>query len=63
MVFKECLVTNTGWGKSRFKVVHMKNNTIINNTRINCVSHTHNYKPTFVPPCVEMAELNGPFCG
>ena len=27
---------HTGWGKSRFTVVHMKNNTIIiSNTRIN----------------------------
>ena len=43
----------TGWGKSRFTVVCMETNTSINNnTRINCVSHTHSYKRTFNPPCV-----------
>ena len=40
-------------GLQLFAVVHMENNTIINNnTRINSVSHTHKYKPTFAPPCV-----------
>ena len=40
------IYTYTGWGKSRFTVVHIENNTIINNnnTRINSVSYTHNYK-------------------
>ena len=39
--------------KVGFTVVHMENNTIIttNNTRINCMSHAHSCKPTFVPPC------------
>ena len=44
--------SHAGWGKSRFTVVHMENNTIINNnTRINSVLRTHNYKPTFSLPC------------
>ena len=34
--------------QNRLTVVHMKNNTIINNnTRINCVLCSHNCKPTF----------------
>ena len=36
-------------GKSRLIVVCMRNNIIINNTRINSVSCTHNYKLTFAP--------------
>ena len=42
------------WGKSSFTFFHMENNTIImnNNTRINCVSCTHNCKPTFAPLCM-----------
>ena len=37
------------WGKNRFTVFHMENNTIINknNTTINSVLHSHNFKPTF----------------
>ena len=32
---------NAGWGKTKLTVVHMENNTIINNnTNINSVSHT-----------------------
>ena len=42
------------WSKSRFTVVHGGNNTIINNTRINSVSHTHNSKPTFSLLCINM---------
>ena len=38
-------------GKNRF-IVHMENNTIVNNIRIHCVSRTHNCKSTFAPPCV-----------
>ena len=30
----------------------MENNTIINNTRTNCVLHTHNCQPTFPCPCI-----------
>lgn len=29
----------------------MENNTVINNNKNNCVSHTHNYKTTFAPSC------------
>ena len=43
----------TGLGKSRFTVVYMENNTIINNinnnTKLNCISCTHNCKRTFAP--------------
>lgn len=43
----------TGWGKSQCTVVFMENKTIVNNiTRINCVLHTHNGKPIFVPGCI-----------
>ena len=43
-------VTLYGWGKSRFTVVHMENNTVINtNTRINSVFHILS---TFAPPCI-----------
>ena len=39
----------TGWGKSRFTVIHMATNTIINNNaRINCVLCT--YKVTIFWP-------------
>lgn len=42
-----------GEAKSRFAFVHMENNTLINTKiGINCL-HTHNYKPTLAPPCVE----------
>ena len=37
----------TGWGKTRFIVVHMENNT-----RVNCASCTHNCKPIFAPFCI-----------
>lgn len=41
----------SGWGNSKRTVVCVGNNTIRNNrTRINCVSNTHSYKPTFAPP-------------
>ena len=41
----------TEWGISRFTIVHIENNTIINNnTWINCVLPTLNYEPTFVWP-------------
>ena len=37
--------------KSRFTVVYMENNIIINNnTRINAVSHTHSCKSAFASP-------------
>lgn len=37
---------------SRFTVVHIECNTIINNNaRMSCVLHTHNSNPTFAPPC------------
>ena len=39
-------------GKSRFTVVCTENTTINNNTTINSVLHTHNYKPTFAPSCI-----------
>ena len=40
-------------GGSRFTLVCMENNkTINNNMSVNCVSYTHNWKPTFVPPCI-----------
>ena len=41
-------------GKRRFTVEMLINNTIINNnnTRINCVSCTHNCKPTFAQSCI-----------
>ena len=48
-----------GRTKSRFTVARMANNTILNNTRINCVSRTHNCKPTFDPPCI--FNLHKPF--
>ena len=44
---------NTGWGKSRFIVVLMGNDTIID-TRINSVSHAHNCKPTLATPCIRI---------
>ena len=37
---------------SRFTIVRMKNNAIINNTRINSILHTHNCKSTFAPRSV-----------
>lgn len=44
----------SGWGNSRCTVVSVGNNSIIHNhTRINCVSNTHNYKPTFASPCMQ----------
>ena len=38
-------------GKSKFTVVHIENNAILNNEHKNklCVSHTHYCKPTFAP--------------
>ena len=43
----------TGWGKSRFTVVCMENNIIINKKYKNklCVLHSHNCKPPFAPSC------------
>lgn len=41
----------TRWGKSRFVVICMENNTVINNyTRTNCFAL--NYKPTFAHSCI-----------
>lgn len=44
-------------GKGRFIVVCTGNNTIINNTRINCVS-PFKCKPTFAHPCIYSWILN-----
>ena len=43
-----------GVDKDRFTVVTQKNNIIMNNTRINCVLHTHKHKPTSANPCMEI---------
>ena len=50
---------STGWGKSRFTVVHMKNDVMIikNNTRINSISHTHNCN-LLLPYIVLISERN-----
>ena len=48
MLFTAC----TGRGQSSFTAVHMKNSTLINNIRINCVSCTHNCRSTFAQPSV-----------
>ena len=42
------------WGKSRFTVLHMENNTVINKQlyKNKLGLCTHNCKPTFVPLCV-----------
>ena len=43
---------NTGWWESRYTVVCVENNIIINNnTKISCVLCTHNHEPTFSLPC------------
>ena len=39
-------------GKIRFTIIPTENNTVNNNTRINSVSCTHNYKFAFAPPCM-----------
>ena len=45
----------TGMGKSKFTVIRMENNTIINKyfkKNKFCISLTHNCKPTFAPSCI-----------
>ena len=48
--------TYTALDKSKFTVICLENNTIINknNTRMNYVLHTHNSKPTLTTPCIYM---------
>ena len=49
----------TGEGKSRATVVHIENDTIINNnTKINSVLGTHNCKATFANPCIYFVYLS-----
>ena len=43
----------TGWGKSKFTVVHMENNTV-NNTRVNFILYSQNCKLILALPCISL---------